>query len=228
MSKGLSPLKLGYAPQCHLPFVVVRSVPRCGTGLLFASHVKAKVLNPVVGLVAVHVVNKLAGRKRPSKMHGHNPSVFKNGLSFALHRPKHRKQVRVNITRPCEVVSITSNASNIVTTSSDVPAMLSQRDGHQSAWSAKPFEIRTQRLATDFRGRALSILKALRAPDGDHDPRAILVAPKVWLANHARRVNRSKNRCSGQFPPPVLKRVFNIPGAARHRNAVTPRRCPYV
>lgn len=228
MSKGLSPLKLGYAPQRHLPFVVVRSVPRSGTWLLLASDVKAKVLNPVVGLVAVHVVNKLTGRKRPSKVHGHNPSVFKNGLSFALHRPKHRKQVRADIARSREVVSITSNASNIVTTSGDVPTMLSQRDGHQSAWPAKPLEMRTHRLATDFRGRALSILKALRTPDGDHNPRSILVAPKVGLANHARRVNRSKNRYSGQFPAPVLKRVSNIPGAARHRNAVTPRRCPYV
>jgi hypothetical protein len=91
MSKGLSPLKLGYAPQRHLPFVVVRSVPRRGTGLLFSSHVKAKILNPVVGLVAVHVIHKFAGCKRPSEMHGHNPSVFKHERTDPFHSLPHKK-----------------------------------------------------------------------------------------------------------------------------------------
>lgn len=157
MSKGLSPLKLGYAPQRHLPFVVVSSVPRCGTGLLLASDVKPKVLNSVVALVAVHVIDKLFGRYRAPQMNGHRPSMRQDGLTMALHRSVHRQKVIGNIPYADEMVAVACDATDVFATVGDAPSVLSGRHGSKRTRPAEALKVCAKRLFANLGGGSLSI-----------------------------------------------------------------------
>lgn len=64
--------------QRHLPFVVVSAVSVCASGMIFSANVNAKVVDAVVGLVAVHVVDTLGSEQGASKVLGHNPAMLQN------------------------------------------------------------------------------------------------------------------------------------------------------
>lgn len=194
-----------------LPFMVIGAVSWAASWLLFPSNVEAKVLNPVVGFVSVHVIDTLTAGQGAAEMFRHNEPVFHDRLLPTLHYPKDWKQFVWNVSASNHTVSVRRQPLSISLLAIDNPSVFAFPDGKKRTWAAEAMKVCSEQFVSYFGCWTFSYYStpwAFNLPNGDS---ASFVFGQVgtgkngWMFSEWGEVGRSRHDV---FPVVKLSRCI--------------------